>query len=76
MDCLKGEAFRREFELARDKVSEFVTLITDLVEILVGLLLQAVEETFLFEFCQAFLKQVSRILLLLFTETKFGLDLD
>lgn len=54
---------------------KLVALISDLIQVLVGFSLQAVEEAFFFEFVHAFLKELPRCFVAVLTKAKFSFGL-
>jgi len=56
-------------------VSQFVSLIPDLIQVLVGFLLKAIEEAFFLKFVHAFLEQLARSFVAVLAKTKFRLCL-
>ena len=62
MDRIEGETACGVAQLLRDEVPELVALVSDLIEVLIGFLLQAVEEAFFFEFIHTLLQELTRVL--------------
>ena len=75
VNAVEAKTALRRLQLARDKVAQFVTLVTDLIQVQICLRLQAVKEALLFELVDALLKQLSRCLVPFLAKAKFGLDL-
>ena len=75
MNAVEAQAALRCFQLARDKVAQFITLISDLVQVLVSMLLEAVQETFFLKLVNALLEKLSWRLVPLLAKTKLPFDL-
>lgn len=73
---IEGKTALRSLEFSCDEVAEFISLITNLVKILISLLLQAIEETLLFQLIHTLLQQFSGRLISFFTQSKFSFNLD
>ena len=73
MDRIEGEAACGVAQLLCDEVPELVALVSDLIEVLIGLLLQAVEEAFFFEFIHTLLQELTRVLVAILAQAQLSL---